>query len=58
LPPKVDKDPEWRAAATYSLAEVERLISDPADPRARRVVYALNAIAGLRTSTGGHDLWA
>ena len=45
LPPKVDKDSEWRAAATYSLAEVERLISDPEIPlRSRR--GATRAVAG------------
>ena len=48
LPPKVDKDPEWRTAATYSVAEVERLISDTAIPPERRVMYAVKAIAGLR----------
>lgn len=48
LPKKVDKDPEWRLNATYTVNEVERLISDPVIPPERRVQYALKAIAGLR----------
>jgi integrase len=48
LPAKVDKDPEWRALATYTTREVEQLISDEQIPVERRVQYALKAIAGLR----------
>ncbi len=48
LPPKVDKDPEWRAEAMFATSEVERLISDSDLPVERRVLYALKAIAGLR----------
>jgi integrase len=48
LPAKVDKDPEWRASATYTAREVEQLISDERIPVERRVQYALKAIAGLR----------
>jgi integrase len=48
LPTKVDKDPEWRALATYTIREVEQLISDPRIPVERRVQNALKAIAGLR----------
>ena len=48
LPSKVDKDSEWRALATYTTHEVERLISDPAIPVERRVLNALKALAGLR----------
>ncbi|HWO17115.1 MAG TPA: hypothetical protein VNO30_00005, partial [Kofleriaceae bacterium] len=48
LPKKRDKDPEWRLQATYTVREVERLISDPAIPVERRVQYALKALAGLR----------
>jgi integrase len=57
LPPKVDKDPEWRAAATYSLAEVERLISDPEIPVERRVMYAIKAITGLRHGEAAGLRW-
>ncbi len=48
LPAKVDKDPEWRALATFTVREVEQLISDERIPVERRVQYALKAIAGLR----------
>lgn len=48
LPSKTDKDPEWRALATYTINEVQRLISDGTIPVERRVQYALKAIAGLR----------
>lgn len=48
LPAKVDKDPEWRSAATYAIDEVKQLISDVKVPRIRRVQYALKALAGLR----------
>lgn len=48
LPKKHDKDPAWRSQATYTVHEVERLISDPAIPPERRVQYAIKAIAGLR----------
>lgn len=48
MPGKDDKDPEWRNAATYTLDEVQMLISDLRVPHERRVQYALKAIAGLR----------
>ena len=48
LPKKVDADPEWRAQATYTVREVERLISDPLIPPERRVQYAFKALAGMR----------
>jgi len=48
LPSKIDNDPEWRANATYTTAEIVRLISDPRIPAERRVAYALKAIAGMR----------
>lgn len=48
LPAKRDADPEWRSQATYTVHEVERLISDVKIPVERRVQYALKAIAGLR----------
>jgi integrase len=48
LPGKTDKDPEWRNAATYTLEEVELLITSPLVPMPRRIQYALKALAGLR----------
>jgi hypothetical protein len=40
LPKKVDKDPEWRAGAIFTRAEVERLLSDERLPTDRQVLYA------------------
>lgn len=48
LPKKVDADREWRAQATYTVREVERLISDSLIPVERRVQYALKALTGMR----------
>lgn len=48
LPPKGDKDPLWRSTAVFGLAEVERLIGDPAVPLDRRVTYALLFLGGMR----------
>ncbi len=45
---KEDKDPEWRARAIYTRDELESLISDERLPQARRVLYALGGIGGLR----------
>jgi integrase len=49
LPPNVDKDPAWRPTAIYGRAEVVTLISDERVPADRRVLYALQALAGLRS---------
>lgn len=43
-----DKDPEWRASAIYERDEVELLISDPRVPPDRRVLYAIEVLAGAR----------
>lgn len=48
MPEKVDADPTWRSQATFTVREVERLISDERIPIERRVLYAIKAIAGLR----------
>ena len=48
LPKQRDQDPTWRSQATFTVGEVERLISDPAIPVERRIQYPLGAIAGLR----------
>lgn len=47
-PAKVDKDPEWRAEATYTTDEVRTLVTDRRIPPTRRVQYALKALAALR----------
>jgi integrase len=48
LPGKTDKDPEWRNAATYTLTEVQTLITSDIVPAERRIQYAFKALAGLR----------
>ncbi len=57
MPKKVDADPEWRSRATFTVREVERLISDPLIPVERRVLYALKAIAGLRHGEAAALCW-
>src|SRR5258708_39453269 len=57
LPPKSDKDSEWRAAATYTTREVEQLISDVRIPVERRVQHALKSIAGLRHGEAAGLRW-
>lgn len=57
LGPKVDKNPEWRAKALYTVAEVRKLISDARIPQDRRVYYALEALAGLRLGEASGLLW-
>ncbi len=57
LPSKVDADPEWRSQATFTVREVERLISDPVIPVERRVLYALKALAGLRHGEAAALCW-
>lgn len=57
LPRKVDADPEWRALATYTRAEVRRLITDLAIPHERRVQYAIKALAGARHSEVAALCW-
>jgi hypothetical protein len=42
----VDADPDWRDRAIFSRAELETLISDSRVPFDRRVLYALQGIAG------------
>ncbi len=48
LPPKMDADPEWRASAIFTRAEVEQLISDERIPWDRRAIYALLFLTGGR----------
>lgn len=57
LPKKIDADPEWRSRATFTVREVEQLISDPRIPPERRVTYALKAIAGLRHGEAASICW-
>jgi len=48
LPAKVDANPEWRDGATYTIEEIEQLISDESIPLARRLLYALKGLTGMR----------
>ncbi len=48
LPKLRDKDPTWRATAVFTRDEVEALISSPQLLPDRRVMHALEALAGLR----------
>lgn len=57
LGPKVDKDPEWRQTALFTLAELELLISDDRVSMDRRVLYALEGIAGMRHGEAAGLLW-
>lgn len=45
---KQDKDPEWRPKAVFSRGELETLITDERIPMDRRILYALEGVAGLR----------
>jgi len=57
LPKKRDHDPEWRSQATYTINEVERLISDTLIPVERRVLYALKSLAALRHGEAAALRW-
>ena len=57
LPPLIDVDLEWRTQATFSTAEVVRLVSDPQIHPRRRVLYALKGIAGLRHGEAAALAW-
>lgn len=43
-----DRDSEWRESALFTRAEVEGLISDDRIPEARRFLWALFALTGMR----------
>ena len=48
LGPLVDKNPEWRDHAVFARDEVETIIADARIPADRRMVYALELLAGVR----------
>jgi integrase len=54
---KRDKDPAWRAGAIFTRAELEALISDSRIPVDRRLVYALEGLAGLRHGEAAGLRW-
>jgi len=53
----VDSDPEWRATAIYTRAELEQLLFDERVPLDRRVMYALQGLAGLRHGEAAGLRW-
>lgn len=57
LGPNIDADPEWRATAKYSRAELELLISDSRIPADRQVLYALEALGCLRHGEAAGLRW-
>lgn len=59
LPKKRDKDPEWRATAIYTRAEVEQIISAPDElvPQDRRVLYAVLFLASSRFGEAAAVRW-
>jgi integrase len=52
-----DKDPEWRAGALFTREELEALISRDDIPWDRRVLYALQGVAGLRHGEAAGLRW-
>lgn len=57
LPPKVDRDPSWRARAIFTRAEVETLISDERIALDDRVFLALLFLLGLRHGEASGLRW-
>ena len=57
LPKKKDADPEWRATAIFTRAEVVMLLTDERIPPDRRVVYAFMFLAGLRFGEASALKW-
>jgi hypothetical protein len=57
LGPLRDTDPEWRAEAVFARGEVETIISTPKIPADRRVVYALELLAGVRPGEASALRW-
>lgn len=53
----VDADPEWRATAVFTRSELEMLVSDERVPLDRRVMYALQGVAGLRHGEAAGLRW-
>lgn len=52
-----DADPEWRATAIYTRAELVTMISDPRIPADRQMLYALEGIGGLRHGEAAGLRW-
>ena len=54
---KVDRDPEWRDLAIFTRDEVQAMISSLKIPVDRRVVYAIELLAGTRPSEAAALRW-
>ncbi|HWU88839.1 MAG TPA: hypothetical protein VN253_16345 [Kofleriaceae bacterium] len=52
-----DKDPEWRESAVFTREEVEAIISHPEIAVDRRIVYALELLAGVRPGEAAALRW-
>jgi integrase len=57
LGPLVDKNPEWRDDAVFARDEVETIIADARIPADRRMVYALELLAGVRPGEAAALRW-
>jgi integrase len=57
LGPLRDKNPEWRSEAVFTRGEVEIIISTSKIPNDRRVVYALELLAGVRPGEASALRW-
>lgn len=57
LPKKKDKDPNWRGGAVFTLAEVQKLISDDRVPADAKVFYALSFLTGARPGELAPRTW-
>jgi len=57
LGPAADKDPEWRAHAVFTRAELETLIADERIATDHAVLYALEGLAGLRHGEAAGLRW-
>ncbi len=54
---KVDANPEWRASALFTRDEVRALISSAKVPPDRRMVYAIELLAGTRPGEAAALRW-
>lgn len=57
LGPLRDKNPEWRSLAVFTRDEAQTIISTPDIPDDRRIVYALELLAGVRPGEASALRW-
>ena len=58
LPKNIDKDPAWRSTAIFERDELIAVISDSRLPLYRRVLYALEGLAGVRHGEAAGLRWS